>query len=91
MAIKAKASDAVIMGTVNTDWIRPFLLDNFQLSFEFDYLSSKTTSSVVPAKKALLMRIEIDDRHAFLLFDPHAKTIRMVHSGKRVIYVIEFN
>lgn len=74
------------MGTVNTDWIRPFLLENFQLSFEFDYLSSKATSSVVPAKKALLMRIEIDDRHAFLLFDPHVKTIRMVHSGKRVIY-----
>lgn len=83
LAIKARAPDAVIMGAVSSDWIRPFLMENFQLSFEFDYLSSKSASSVVPAKKALLMKIQIGDHHAFLLFDPHGKSIRMVHSGNR--------
>lgn len=71
------------MGAVSTDWIRPFLIENFELSFEFDYLSSKSATSVVPVKKALLMKLQIGDHHAFLLFDPHGKTIRMVHSGKR--------
>lgn len=80
LLVKACSTSSVVMGSVDTDWIRPFLFDEASLSFEFDFHSAAVKTTLT-SKQGLLLKLNIPHDHAFMFLDPHAKRIQMVHSG----------
>ncbi len=87
MLLKSYGPDLIVMGAVNTDWIRPFLYDEVMVSFEYDYSASsssqptKSSVSALSVKQGLLLKLNLIHDHAFMFLDPHSKLIQMVQSG----------